>query len=306
MKNLVLGSVLLLLSMQSSALASSFRLASIPVCQEGKPECLEFVTQEMKRRYEPLEAQRDRDGVFALSYLRTTETLQRTLDKVGFENPASIVQEDALYADYYFRSYDAYHSGTSDVPPAWKIAFDAAKNRSVSGGGNLILGTSAHILRDQPFMLYELYQQGNPISYEDHNRFNQVLLQVDVLGELAQKFDPTIDDGDLPGTEDDLQRFQIVAQWRELAFRNYERLRDANNDTIRAQVATEIEGLSAATATSLFEAFKNPPSPASVPEPSRASVLLILGSIWLYREGLNRSAQKENRMKQKMKNPIRR
>ena len=284
MKNFLLGSAVLLLTMQGNALASSLKLASIPACERGEPICLESVIQEMNTRYEPLALQGDRDGIFALTYLRTTETLQRTLNEVSFENPASVVREDALFADYYFRAYDAYHSGMGDVPPVWKIAFDAASNRSVSGSGNLILGVSAHILRDLPFVLYELDQQGNPISYEDHNLINQVLLQANALGELAQRFDPTIDDGDLPGTEDDLQRFQIVAQWREVAFRNYERLRDAKSDSERSLVVAEIEGLSAATASSLFEAFQYPPTTnnnTSIPEPNSAYGLSLLACTWL-------------------------
>jgi len=64
---------------------------------------------------------------------------------------------------------------------------------------------------------------------------------VNVLEELAQ-FDPTIDDEDVPGEEDDQQRFQLIAQWRELAYRNFERLRDADTDAARAQVTAEIEG----------------------------------------------------------------
>jgi len=59
---------------------------------------------------------------------------------------------------------------------------------------------------------------------------------VNVLEELARKFDPTIDDEDVPGEEDDQQRFQLIAQWRELAYRNFERLRDADTDAARAQV----------------------------------------------------------------------
>lgn len=289
MKNLILGTIALLFSMQGSAFAAS--LASIPVCQEGKPECLNLVIQEMERRYEPLEAQRDRDGIFALSYLRTTEALQRLLNTVGFDNPASVVQEDALFADYYFRAYDDYHRG-ANVPAAWKIAFDAAENKTVSGGGNLALGTSAHILRDLPLMLYELSQRGTLVSYDDHNRFNQVLNSFNVLPELAQKYDPTIDDADIPGTEDDLQRFQVVALWRELAFRNYEKLRSSKTDSERALVVAEIEGLSTATATTLFEAFKNPTSSVRVPEPDSMPVLLVLGGIWVSVIGIKRSKNK--------------
>ncbi len=278
MKNFLVGTVALLLLIQSSALAVSQRLSAQTVCQEGKPECLELVIQEMERRYEPLKAQQDRDGIFALSYLRTTEKLQQLLNTVGFENPASIVREDALFADYYFEAYDNYHLDTGNVPTAWQIAFDAAENQSVSGTGNLALGTSAHILRDLPFVLDELDQKGSPISQADHNLFNEILLQVNVLGELAQQFDPTIDDNDLPGTSDNLESFQVVALWRELTWRNYEKLRDAPNDASRAQVVAEIEGLSAATATSLFEQFKNPTPPVSVPEPSAIFFLLFIGT----------------------------
>lgn len=267
-KKLLVGTAAILLSVQNSALGVSQRLSATEVCQQGKPECLELVIQEMERRYEPLEAQQDRDGIFALSYLRTTEKLQQLFDTVGFENPESIVREDALFADFYFEAYDNYHLDTGNVPQAWQIAFNAAENESVTGTGNLSLGTSAHILRDLPFVLYELEQQGTPISKADHDLFNQVLLQVDVLGELAQKFDSTIDDSDLPGISDDLERFEVIAFWRELAWQNYQRLRDAPDDISRQQVAAEIEGLSTATATTLFEQFKNTTSPVSVPEPS--------------------------------------
>jgi hypothetical protein len=276
MKKLLVGTAAILLSVQNSALAVSQRLSATEVCQQGKPECLELVIQEMERRYEPLEAQQDRDGIFALSYLRTTEKLQQLFDTVGFENPASIVREDALFADYYFEAYDNYHLDTGNVPQAWQIAFDAAENESVSGTGNLVLGTSAHILRDLPFVLYELDQKGTPISKADHDLFNEILLQVDVLGELAQKFDPTIDDDDLPGTADDLERFQVIALWRELTWQNYQRLRDAPDDISRQQVAAEIEGLSTATATTLFEQFKNTTSPVSVPEPSSILFLFFI------------------------------
>lgn len=278
MKKLLVGTAALLLSVQSSAFAVSQRLSDTSVCQEGKPECLELVIQEMERRYKPLEAQGDKDGIFALSYLRTTEKLQQLLDTVGFENPESIVKEDALFADYYFEAYDNYHLGTGKVPTAWQIAFDAAENHSVTGTGDLSLGSSAHILRDLPFVLYELDQKGTPISKADHDLFNQVLLQVDVLGELAQKFDSTIDDNDLPGTSDDLERFEVVALWRELTWQNYVRLRDAPDDISRQQVAKEIEGLSIATATSLFETLKNPTPPVSVPEPSYMLFLFCVGA----------------------------
>jgi hypothetical protein len=47
-------------------------------------------------------------------------------------------------------------------------------------------------------------------------------------------------------------------EWREGAFRNYERLRNAKTDAERVQVAAEIEAFSAGTAQALQQAFSYP------------------------------------------------
>lgn len=253
-----LGSSVFFLNLPQLALAREYNLNSRQVCQLGKPKCVELVIKKMKWRYQPLAKRCDHDALFALSYLRTTQTFLQTLNEIGYDDQASVIREDALFAHYYFRAYDAYHWGKGYVPPAWQIAFDAAQNRTVSSSGNLILGFNAHIQTDLPFVLYQLYLQGRPISYQDHTRVNEFLKRVNPLGELAEKFDPTLDDEDVPGDTDDLQRFQLIAQWREGAYRNFERLRDAKTDAERAQVAAEIEASSTASAQVLLQTFSYP------------------------------------------------
>lgn len=259
MKKLFLQSAVLLLAIPGVALASVHEPTSKKVCEVGEPKCVEFVIKEMERRYKPLAKQCDHDALFSLAYLRTTEAFLQTLNDVDYDNLASVIREDALFAEYYFRAYDAYHLGSDNVPPAWKQAFEAAQSRSVSSSGDLVLGFNAHIQRDLPFVLYKLYKHGHPVSYEDHTRVNEFLQKVNFLGELAQKFDPTIDDEDKPGMEDDQQRFQLIALWREIAYRNFERLRDAESDEARAQVAAEIEVYAAVSAKLLRQALSYPP-----------------------------------------------
>ena len=252
LKYFLLGSTVLFLNLPQLALATDYNLTSRKACQQGKPKCVELVIKKMQRRYQPLAKQCDHDALFALSYLRSTQTFLQTLDEIGYDNPASVIREDALFADYYFQAYYAYHSDKGYVPPVWQIAFDAAQNRSVSSSGNLLLGFNAHIQRDLVFVLYQLYLQGHPISYQDHTRANEFLKKVNPLRELAENFDPTLDDEDVPGDADDLQRFQLIAQWREGAYRNFERLRDANTDAQRELVAAEIETKSVLTAQMLL------------------------------------------------------
>lgn len=261
MKTLIsfLAVVLLWLSFGAFNSANAQELTSKKVCQQGLPQCVTLVIREMERRYKPPAKRCDHDAVFALNYLRTTEVFQQTLDEVNYNNPAAVIREDALFAEYYFRAYDAYHTSKGNVPPVWQITFDAAQNRSVSGSGNLALGINAHIQRDLPFVLYELYLKGRPVSYEDHTRLNDFLQQVNPLKELTEKFDPTIDDQDVPGDEDDRQRFETIVLWREGAFRNYERLRNASSDAERMQIAKEIEEIAAGNAQFLQQSFSYPP-----------------------------------------------
>ena len=72
---------------------------------------------------------------------------------------------------------------------------------------------------------------------------NQILNRVtdDVIAEVARRFDPTIDDANLPTTLDDLVLFQTVASWRETAWRNAELLAQARTPEARDAVAHEIE-----------------------------------------------------------------
>lgn len=70
---------------------------------------MEFVIKKMERRYKPLAKRYDHDALFALSYLRTTETFLQTLNEIGYDDQAAVIREDALFARYYFRAYDAYH-----------------------------------------------------------------------------------------------------------------------------------------------------------------------------------------------------
>ena len=137
--------------------------------------------------------------------------------------------EDVLFARYYFAAYDAWAAGrTASVPPAWRVAFDAARDRAVSANGNLLLGINAHVQRDLPFVLYSvgLVKPDGTSRKPDHDRVNQILNRVtdDVIAEVARRFDPTIDDTNLPTTLDDLVLFQSIASWRETAWRHAELL----------------------------------------------------------------------------------
>jgi hypothetical protein len=234
-------------------------------CIAGRVKCVDKVIRQMTTRFEPLASSCDHDAIFALTYLRVTEEYRRTVESPTFFDDTSFVNhEDVIFARYYFAAYDAWEAGrTAEVAPAWRIAFDAARDRAVSANGNLLLGISAHVQRDLPFVLYSigLVKPDGGSRKPDHDRVNEILNRVtdDVIAEVARRFDPTIDDTNLPTFLDDFVLFQTIVSWRETAWRHAELLALAPTPEARELVAQEIEGYAASQARTIRAATRYPP-----------------------------------------------
>jgi Family of unknown function (DUF5995) len=234
-------------------------------CIAGRVQCVNRTVREMTRRFEPLASSCDHNAIFALTYLRVTEEYRRTVESPTFFDDTPFVNhEDVVFAGYYFAAYDAWEAGeTAHVPPAWRIALEAARDRSVSAYGDLLLGINAHVQRDLPFVVYSLgmVKPDGTSRKPDHDRVNQILNRVtdDLIAEIARRFDPTIDDADLPTTIDDFGLFQTVVSWREAAWRHAELLALAPTSEARELVAQEIEADAASQASAIRAAATYPP-----------------------------------------------
>ena len=236
-------------------LATQYEPSSENDCTAGRTRCINAVIREMTRRFNRLADSCDHDSIFSVAYLRTTEEYRRTIeDPTFFEDTPFVNHEAAVFADYYFRAYDAWHADRA-TPRAWGIAFDAADDRAVSASGNLLLGMNAHIQRDLPFVFERIgmVKPDGSSRKPDHDRVNRFLNRVsdDLYAEIARRFDPTIDDANVPGTADDFLAFQLIPAWRETAWRNAERLVAAETPEARALVAESIEALAATEATTI-------------------------------------------------------
>jgi Family of unknown function (DUF5995) len=234
-------------------------------CIAGRVQCVDKTVREMAKRFDPLASTCDHNAIFALTYLRVTEEYRRTVqDPTFFQDTPFVNYEDGIFARYYFAAYDAWKGGrTADVAPAWRIALDAARDRAVSANGDLLLGINAHVQRDLPFVLYTigLLTPDGASRKPDHDRVNQILNRVtdDLIAEIARRFDPTIDDANLPTTLDDFALFQTVVSWRETAWRNAELLAQAPTPEAREQVAQGIEDYAASQGRTIRAAMQYPP-----------------------------------------------
>ena len=233
-------------------------------CIAGRFTCINKTLSTMRTQFDAAARVCDHDAVFALTYLRTTEEFRRAVETDGFfEDPYYLNHEDAVFAQLYFQAKANWDSGnTSAVPGAWATAFDAADQRAVSGQGNLLLGINAHVQLDLPFTLAAigLVKPDGTTRKTDHDRVNRFLSRVQFTAEAARRFDPTFDDGSLPGTTiDDTVIFQVFPAWREEAWRNAERLAAARTTAERALVEASIEAAAVATANTFKAAYAYSP-----------------------------------------------
>jgi hypothetical protein len=229
------------------------------ICNAGKPQCVDAVAKQMEKRLQPLSDSCSHNALFAVLYLDVTDHIGDAVRTSGyFQVPGVISHEDALFAGYYFSAFDAYAKGDLvNTPGAWQVAFDAAKSKSVTGTGDLLLGMNAHINRDLPFVLYRmgLFNSDGSTRKPDHDKVNSVLYAAynDAAVDGSRRFDPSVAPSGVPGA--DALSIQSVVAWREEAWRNAERLASAATDADRAVIAAQIEQAATTEATLLKAAY---------------------------------------------------
>jgi hypothetical protein len=229
-------------------LTTTYEPSSANDCQSGKLHCVDAVIREMQRRFDPLDASCNHNLLFALTYLRTTEEYRRAVVEPGFfSDPNFINHQDANFAQQYFDAWDQYRAGAQNlVPRAWQLAFRSADSRLVNGTGDVLLGMSAHVNRDLPFVLAAigLVKPDGSSRKPDHDQVNVFLNRVvePLFDEMAARYDPLVDDTQVDGTQlDEAALLQILVGWREQAWRNAEALVSAPTPAARALVETQIE-----------------------------------------------------------------
>jgi hypothetical protein len=220
-------------------------------CAPAAPSCVDGVIQQMTDAWTPLDSSCDHRAVFALTYLMTTQGFRDFLsdrrDSAFFADEAAIIQVDRAFANLYFDAVARYATG--DAPPAWRIAFDAARDGRTNAVQDLFLGMNAHIQRDLPVVLAAvgLVDEQGISRKPDHDRIDEILSDVldGIEDELAARYDPMISLADAkPSPADEEGALEMLKAWREEAWRNAERLALAKTDAQRAQVMAQIETVS--------------------------------------------------------------
>jgi hypothetical protein len=229
-------------------------------CVAGRPACLKATLSELARVFDANARSCSHHAVFAMAYLRITQAYAWTREQPGYYDDVRLMNHlDAVFARYYTDAYDSWREGRRDeVPTAWRIAFDAARDDKVTGTGDLLLGMNAHIARDLPFVLAAvgLVAPDGSSRKPDFDKVEEFLYAATepMMAEAAGRFDPTMDDTSEPTGIANAVVFQFISLAREAAWRNAEALVLAPTPAARARVAAKIEAESAASARVLLAA----------------------------------------------------
>lgn len=235
-----------------------------PTCTDGSPDCIDATIERMEKRLAGLAESCHHESVFSLAYLRVTEDVRAASDEGYYDDPVWLAQVDAVFAEQYFDAMAAWDAGNrAAVPQAWRIALQAAEDRSVSGLGNFMLAMNAHINRDFSYVLAEVGLTGpDGTSHKaDHNAYNTRLdaLYAPVFAEEAARFDPTFDDIDA-GPLEETAAGAIMRGWREMVWRNAEQLVLAKNPLQRLLARQVIENYATTQALLIRQVFAIPNS----------------------------------------------
>lgn len=227
-------------------------------CVAGRDTCLKATLKELARIADDTAKNCSHDAVFARAYVRMTQEYGWSRDIPGYYQDVPFANhQDAVFAKKYTDAYYAYQSGDlASVPQAWRIAFDASRDKKVSASGSLLLGMNAHINRDLPFVLAAvgLVAPDGSSRKPDYDAVEKWLYTATepLVAEIAARFDPTADDANDPYGLSSVTLFQVVSGWREAAWRNAEALVSAPTPDARAQVAASIEDEAATEAQTIL------------------------------------------------------
>ena len=223
-------------------------------CRTAKPRCVRVTIRRLRRLRNRWGC--DHRAVFATTYLELTKQIWDDMRagriRRGMIDPHYLYIEDAVFANFYFRTIRAWRRG-KPVPEAWRIAFETAASDDKGAVQDMLLGINAHVQNDMPFVLASmgLRTQDGRSRKPDHDFTNATLNRgyPRVVRAVRNRYDSAMDVTNPPFLPaDDLLGLELTRTWREGVWRNAERLANADTRAERTRVARSIEDAAAVSA----------------------------------------------------------
>lgn len=223
-------------------------------CRRASVKCVDGLVRRLRRQWRSYHASCDHRAVIAYSYLQITKGLREDLARPPGD-PQRIVRYRrwmtyliTAFSNMYSAAFRDYDAGRP-VADAWRITFETAADGDFSAGQDVLLFSNAHVQHDLPFVLVEMGLVGpdGKSRKRDHDAVNIINTRVfDPIQDFTSAhYDPTFSLIDLsPLPLDEIGTLELVKSWRETAWRNAERLANADSAAEQAEVVASIRSTS--------------------------------------------------------------
>lgn len=222
----------------------------VPRCKRATIRCVGRLARGLRRQWLRFDASCDHRAVIAYSYLRITRGLRADLAR---PRPGLVKQRRWMtylittFSNRYFAAFRDYREGRP-VPAAWRRTFEAAAKGDANAGQDVLLFSNAHVQHDLPFALEEmgLRARSGRSRKPDHDAVNAINAAVfdPIEKYIAAHYDPSFALFDLPVPAEELGVLELIKSWREGAWRNAERLLNAETRAARRDVVRSIQATS--------------------------------------------------------------
>jgi hypothetical protein len=153
----------------------------------SQPRNIAEVIDQLERIVADSQTSGEREGYFAVLYLRVTRAVQAKIKDGFFDNNPRMEQLDVIFASRYLTAYDQ-HKHHQKCSASWQVAFAACRNWRPLVLQHLLLGMNAHIGLDLGIAAATVCPgQTIQILEDDFNKINTILAMLvnTVEAELA-------------------------------------------------------------------------------------------------------------------------
>ena len=220
-------------------------------CGHASAACVERLVHRLRAQWRAFDATCDHRAVISYSYLQITKGLR---DDLATERKGLVKDRRWMtyviidFSNMYLKAFadDAEGGRLAD---AWRLTFSSADEGDANAGQDVLMFSNAHVQHDLPFVYEQMgLRARNGKSHKpDHDAVNAINAAVfdPIEKYIAAHYDPSFQTFDLAVPIEEIGVIEMIKAWREGAWRNGERLLNAETKADRREVVDSIRQTSA-------------------------------------------------------------
>jgi hypothetical protein len=215
-------------------------------CHRASVACVERLVHRLREQWRAFDATCDHRAVISYSYLQITKGLRDDLAS----KRKQLVQDRRwmtyVIIDFSNMYLEAFADDAAGDPlaDAWRLTFESADAGDANAGQDVLMFSNAHVQHDLPFVYEQmgLRAKGGASHKPDHDAVNAINAAVfdPIEKYIAAHYDPSFKTFDLAVPIEEIGVIEMIKAWREGAWRNGERLLNAETKADRQEVVESI------------------------------------------------------------------